>query len=116
VSTARQRRDSPWQLRYDLASAWALLWVASAGRRGDWKSEVHFFLADRYGRLARYYSKRGNARKARRFADKAAWHYQAGGPEPPQAAAMALPVPEAPRRVEAVGSDLEECEGPEDVA
>jgi hypothetical protein len=87
---------SAWQLRKDLAWARGLLWFASAGRGGEPKRDVHLFLADRYGRLSDHYAERGAAAKANRLFLKSQWHYRAAGPdEPPQAAAMAMPVPGA---------------------
>jgi len=41
--------------------------------------------------------------KAKRLEEKAAWHYRAGGPDPPAAAAMAMPVPQGSSQTSAVG-------------
>jgi hypothetical protein len=109
---SRKSQESPLQLRYDLASARVLLWVAGAGRRGEMRREVHLFLADRYGRLALYYRSQGNVRKANRIDARAAWHYAAGGPPPPSAAAMAMPIPRPPARTSAIGVP----DPPDDVA
>ena len=86
---------SPWRLRADLAWANGLLWFASSGRNGrEPKRDVHLFMADRYGRLADYYSRRGAAEKARRLSLKSEWHYRAAGPDnPPRAVAMAMSLP-----------------------
>ena len=106
---------SAWQLRADLAWAQGLLWVASAGRGGEPKRDVHLYLADRYGRLSDYYAQRGQAQKAHRFNLKSEWHYRAAGPdEPPRAVAVALPIPERPNVTDAVGHDS--SSGSDDVA
>ena len=93
VSTPR----SAWQLRADLAWAHGLLFFASSGRGGrEPKLDVHLFLADRYGRLADYYARRGKAGKAKAMSVKADSHYRAAGPDdPPRAVAVAMPVPGA---------------------
>jgi hypothetical protein len=86
---------SPWRVRSDLAWARGLLWFAQSGSGGrEPKRDVHLFMADRYGRLADYHAGRGSEEKARRFALRAEWHYRAAGPDdPPQAVAIAMPVP-----------------------
>ena len=60
------------------------------------------FLADRYGRLARYHSGRGNIGRAQRFDELAAWHFKQGNPTPPIAVAAAMPIPSAPVLIQAV--------------
>ena len=106
---------SAWQLRTDLAWARGLLWVASTGRGGEPKRDVHLYLADRYGRLADHYAKRGAARKAKRLSLKAEWHYRAAGlDDPPRAVAMAMPIPEGPTFTNAVARDS--LDSPDDVA
>lgn len=105
--------ESPWHLRYDLAWAHALLWVARTGRGGQPKSNVHVYMADRYLKLSKYHAALGARRKARRLESKAAWHYEQGGPEPPAAAAMAMPIPTRPLSVDAVAQERGD---PDDVA
>jgi hypothetical protein len=73
---------------------------------------VHVFMANRYLELSKHYSSRGLRRKAKRLEEKAAWHYRAGGPDPPAAAAMAMGIPHSPTQVDALGRSDE----PDDVA
>ncbi len=73
--TTSQRVQTPWQLRADLASARFLLWVASAGRSGELRPEVHLYLYDRYWRLAIYYEQRGKTRRAQQLRIKAERHF-----------------------------------------
>lgn len=106
------RPETPWRLRYDLIWAHALLWAAATQRGGEPKREVHLYLADRYERLSRHYERLGLALKAARFGRKASYHYHRGGvDDPPRAVAMAMPIPESPMHVDAIGQ-----EGPDDVA
>ncbi len=101
--TTSQRVQTPWQLRADLASARFLLWVASAGRSGELRPEVHLYLYDRYWRLAIHYEQRGKTRRARQLRIKAERHFQLSGHDgPPFAAAMAMPVPRPAFRTLAV--------------
>ena len=74
--TTSQRVQTPWQLRADLASARFLLWVASAGRSGELRPEVHLYLYDRYWRLAIHYEQRGKTCRARQLRIKAERHFQ----------------------------------------
>jgi len=107
--------DRPWGLRGDLLVTNALLWVATARRSGEPKPEVHLYLYDRYRRLAEYYARRGQRKKAARLHDKAEAHYRRSGrPGPPFAAAMAMPRPRSPFFTWAVGN--REPRGPDDAA
>ena len=86
--------ESRWSLRLDLLSGRVLVWVASVGRDADLTREAHLFFVDRYRRLARLHRRRGHEAAARRLEAKADEHYRASrGPEPPFAAAMAMPRP-----------------------
>jgi len=90
-------KEGPWGLRGDLIITNAILWVAGAGRVGEPRPEVHLYLYDRYWRLADYYERRGNRKKASRLRTKAAAHYKhSGDTGPPFAAAMAMPRPRSP--------------------
>ncbi len=90
-------KEGPWGLRGDLIITNAMLWVAGAGRVGEPRPEVHLYLYDRYWRLADYYERRGNRKKASRLRNKAEAHYkQSGDTGPPFAAAMAMPRPRSP--------------------
>ena len=96
--------ESIWKLRADLAWILALLWVAKAGRPGETRPEVHYYLGDRYLRLAEQYKARGSVKKARRLREKAEQHLRASGWDPrPPAAAMAMPIPKRPTFTEAIG-------------
>ena len=103
------KRESPWRLRFDLASARVLLWFAGSGRVGDPTPEVHRYLADRYARLATYHHGRGHQAAAQRLWDCAEFHHGLAGPDdPPPAVAVAMPGPQRPTFTEAVarwGSD-----------
>ena len=85
---------SAWRLRYDVLSVRVMvLLVGGIGQEGL-KPEVHLYLGDRYERLAGHLARQGSRERARRFNDKARWHYaQAGFDDFPRAAAMAMPVP-----------------------
>jgi len=107
--------DGPWALRGDLFVTNALLWVASARRTGEPKPEVHLYLYDRYSRLAEYYARRGNRKKATRLHEKAEAHWRRSGrPGPPFAAAMAMPRPRSPFFTWAVSKH--DPRGPDDAA
>ena len=88
------RVDSLWSLRFDLASAKLLVWLAAVGRDADLRPEAHPYLFDRYSRLAQVYRRRGHEAKARALGAQADEHYRASGSDgPPYAAAMAMPRP-----------------------
>jgi len=94
---------SQWQLRWDLASTHVLLWLAHPSEDEVLRPEVHLFLADRYGRLARHHQRLGHARRALVLNQKAEEHCRlGGGNEPPPAVAMAMPVPSPRILVDAV--------------
>src|SRR5213593_5152550 len=93
----RDSKDGPWRLRADLVTIQGLLWVARGRPGGEPRPEVHLYLYDRYWRLADYYERRGNRKKASRLRTKAAAHYKhSGDTGPPFAAAMAMPRPRSP--------------------
>ncbi len=97
-----KRVDSPWRLRFDIASTLALAWLVNPTGERELKPEVHYYLADRYGRLARELRRRGKTERAARFVKKAEHHYRlSGGDEPPPAVAVAMPIPRAPVVVDA---------------
>ncbi len=101
------RRESPWQLRYDLLSAWLLLSVSQAEARGELRPEVHCFLADRYARLAEHWRRRGWRAHAAALESKADWHADlAGHDDPPPAIAVGLPRPRQQAVVDARGRVL----------
>ena len=107
---------SVWQLRIDLVSARALLWVATASGTGEVKPEVYRYLGDRYRRLADHQVRRGRPRTAERLAAKARWYFRLGGEEdPPPTAAAAMPAPPRPRFTRAIGMH-HGGRGPDDAA
>src|SRR5260370_21075593 len=86
-----------WRLRYDLAWAKLLLWVAGAGVVGEPKPEVHAYLATLYYELADEHERRGHAEHARRLRLIARDHGVVGPPpELPPAVAMRMAVPHSP--------------------
>ena len=94
---------SVWQLRWDVASTKALEWLVHPAVLEVTHPEVHLFLADRYGRLARYHSRRGHSRRANELDLKAAKHFRLGGGyEPPPAIAAAVGRPRPWEIVDAV--------------
>src|SRR5262247_509190 len=97
-----------------LADIWSMkLFVWVLGRSGMWmlarKDELldsHLFFFDRYSDLADYHRMKGRTVKADRLAAIAEAHYLAApdDDEPPEAAAMAMPVPQPPANTNAVGT------------
>jgi hypothetical protein len=100
----RTRDDpSPWRLRFDIGSTLALVWIADPTGRRPLNPDVHLYLADRYGRLARHHRLRGNTRRAAPLENKAERHFELGGGDAPRpAAAMAMPIPRPLTFVDAV--------------
>ncbi len=85
---------SLWQLRWDVASTYVLVWLARPTETRVLRPEVHLFLADRYTRLARHHQRSGHAKRAIELDLKAEGHFRlGGGSEPPPAVAIAMPVP-----------------------
>jgi hypothetical protein len=95
-----------------LVDIWSMrLFVWMLGASGIWmlarKGEVldsHLFFFDRYSELADYHRLNGRLEKAERLAAIAEAHYQAApdDDEPPEAAAIAMPVPRPPVNTNAV--------------
>jgi hypothetical protein len=72
------------------------LFVALLGRNGE-LLDSHLFFFDRYSDLADFYRMKGRTAKADRLTAIAEAYYRAApDDEPPQAAAMAMPVPRPP--------------------
>ncbi len=80
------------------------IFVSLFGKNGE-LLDSHLFFFDRYSDLADYCRLNGRTSKAERFAAIAESHYQAapGDDDPPEAAAMAMPVPRTPIQTNAVG-------------
>lgn len=91
-----------WFLIVDLLTARALVWMASWGRDAELRPDVHSYFFDRYSRLAALYRQRGAFAHAWRLDAKARQHWLGEDPEPPYAAAMAMPRPRQPERTHAV--------------
>jgi hypothetical protein len=68
--------------------------------------DSHLFFYDRYSDLAEYHRSKGRTAKAERLAAIAEVHYSAApdDDEPPEAAAMAMPVPRPPVNTNAVST------------
>ena len=88
-----------------LLDIWSMkLFVWMLGRNGE-LLDSHLFFFDRYSDLADYHRLKGRLAKAERLAAIAEAHYQAApDDEPPEAAAMAMPVPRPPLNTNAVST------------
>ena len=88
-----------------LVDIWSMkLFVSMLGRNGE-LLDSHLFFFDRYSDLADYHRSKGRTAKAERLAAIAEAYYQAApDDEPPEAAAMAMPVPRPPLNTNAVGT------------
>jgi hypothetical protein len=86
VALARAR------LLLDIYSMKVFVWML--GRNGE-LLDSHLFFFDRYSDLADFYRQKGRTAKADRLTALAELHFQAApdDDDPPQAAAMAMPVP-----------------------
>jgi hypothetical protein len=89
------------RLLVDIWSMELLVWML--GRNGE-LLDSHLFFFDRYSDLADYHRLKGKTAKADRLAAIAEAHYLAApdDDEPPEAAAMAMPVPRPPLNTNAV--------------
>jgi hypothetical protein len=93
---------------------WSMkLFVGLFGRDGE-LLDSHLFFFDRYSDLADYHRLKGRTAKADRLTAIAEIHYQAapGDDDPPEAAAMAMPVPRAPVNTNAVSTTSVTKSGP----
>lgn len=80
------------------------VFVAVLGRNGE-LLDSHLFFFDRYSALADFHRMRGRTAKADRLTAIAEAHYRAApDDEPPEAAAMAMPVPRPPIKTNAVST------------
>jgi hypothetical protein len=81
------------------------VFVGLFGRGGE-VLDSHLFFFDRYSDLADYHRARGRRAKAERLAAIAEAHYQAapGDDDPPEAAAMAMPLPRPTLHTNAVSA------------
>ena len=95
-------------LMLDIWSIKLLVWMFSRhvlGRHGE-LLDSHLFFFDRYSALADYHFSSGRTVKAEKFAAIAESHFQSApdDDEPPEAAAMAMPVPRPPLNTNAVST------------
>ena len=88
-----------------LADIWSMkLSVWMFGQNGE-LLDSHLFFFDRYSDLADYHRMKGRAAKAETFEAIAEAHYQAApDDDPPEAAAIAMPVPQPPVNTNAVST------------
>src|SRR5437867_1794138 len=91
------------RLLVDIFSMKLFVWML--GRNGE-LLDSHLFFFDKYSDLADYHRLRRRTAKADRLADIAEAHYRAApdDDEPPEAAAMAMPVPRPPTNTNAVSA------------
>jgi hypothetical protein len=103
------------RLQWQLACARVLVWIATATSASEPTPQVHWYLADLHFKLADEYEKSRRRKAARRHRRIANEHAIAGPPpEPRPAAALAMPVPQAPIFTDARGTPFEP--EPDDVA
>jgi hypothetical protein len=103
------------RLFWELGWAHILLWVAGVDRTNEATPQVHLYLADLHFRLAAEYERLRRRQQALRHRQIANSHAASGPePEPPRAAAMAMPVPQSPIFTDARGIHVPEP--PDDVA
>lgn len=97
------------RLLVDILSMKLFVWMF--GHNGE-LLDSHLFFFDRYSDLADYHRHKGRTAKADRIAAIAEAYYQAapGDDEPPEAVAMAMPVPQPPTITSAVSTT--HVEGP----
>ena len=89
-------------LLVDIFSMKIFVWIL--GFNGE-LLDSHLFFFDRYSELADYHRTKGRIAKADRLAAIAEAHFEAApDDEPPDAAAMAMPVPRPPTRTNAVST------------
>jgi hypothetical protein len=88
-----------------LVDIWSMkLFVWALGHNGE-LLDSHLFFFDRYLDLADHHRLKGRTANAERLAAIAETHYQAApDDEPPEAAAMAMPVPRPPVNTNAVST------------
>ena len=90
------------RLLVDVLSMKLFVWMFGQNELLD----AHLFFFDRYSELAIYHRLKGRTAKADLLTAIAETHYQAapGDDEPPDAAAMAMPVPQPPTITNAVST------------
>src|SRR5437763_15482827 len=97
---------SIWAHARLLIDIWSMqLFVLLLGQNGE-LLDSHLFFFDRYSDLADYHRLEGRTAKADKLAAIAEAHFRAApdDDEPPEAAAMAMPVPRVPINTNAVST------------
>ena len=91
------------RLLLDIVSMKGFVWII--GHDGE-LLDSHLFFFDRYSDLADHHRRQGRTAKAERLAAIAEAHFRAApdDDEPPEAAAMAMPVPRPMTRTNAVSA------------
>ena len=101
---------SIWKLHLDIDLIWLLVYVVVAVRGdGPLNRDVRSYLGERYWRLADLYRELGKLERSKMLRHKAEFFLRegdSGGDEPPPAAALAMPVPEPPLFINAIGFRL----------
>jgi hypothetical protein len=95
-----------WEHACLLIDIWSMkVFVWMLGRNGE-LLDSHFFFFDRYSDLADYHRMKGRVAKAKKLGAIAKAHYQTApdDDEPPEAAAMTMPVPRPPITTDAVSA------------
>jgi len=97
------KRSSILKLHGDLACAPLDLWLARIADSNT-ERDVHFYVGDRYWRLAEYYENRGWRKTAKRLRLQAEHHLRLSGwNDTPPAVAVAMEVPRPPTFTKAIG-------------
>jgi hypothetical protein len=97
------KRSSVLKLHGEVLCAPLDLWLARIAG-GDTERDVHFYVGDRYWRLADHYEKRGWTKTAKRYRSQAERHLRLSGwNDTPPAVAMAMEVPRPPTFIWAIG-------------
>ena len=78
------------------------LWLARIAG-GEIEREVHFYVGDRYWRLAEHYERLGWTKTAKRFRLQAEHHLRSRWNDTPPAVAVAMEVPRPPTFTKAIG-------------
>jgi len=100
--SADYRRPTHLRLLFDIWSMKLFVWLF--GQNGE-LLDSHLFFFDRYSELADHAKRNGRIEIAARLTAIAEAHFQAApDDEPPDAAAMAMPVPQPPLKTNAVSA------------
>jgi len=101
---------SIWKLHLDINLVWLLVYVVVAVRgNGPLNRDVCSYLGERYWQLADLYHGLEKLERSKMLRHKAEFFLGQGDPgwhDPPPAAALAMPVPEPPLFINAIGFRL----------